>query len=272
MKEFQDKVAVITGGASGIGRGIAECCVARGMKVVLADIEEAVLYRTADELEAMGTAVLPVVMDVSKAANIEALAQKTLDTFGAVHLLVNNAGVGAGSTAWDSTLADWEWVMGINLWGVIHGVRTFVPIMLAQGDECHIVNTASIAGLLPAGTPAPYHVTKHAVVGLTEHLHSSLVAQNAKIGASVLCPAWVNTKIMDSERNRPTALQNVEEVPLTAEQEAMIEAMRQFVVSGMSPRQVGEIVLAAIEANKLYILTHPDFKTFLQKRLEAIMA
>lgn len=272
MKDFADKVAVITGGASGIGRGIAECCAARGIKVVLADIEADALYRTADEVEAMGTAVLPMVADVSKAADIEALAQKALDTFGAVHLLFNNAGVGAGSSAWESTLADWEWVMGINLWGVIHGLRTFVPIMLAQGDEGHIVNTASIAGLIPSGTTAPYQVTKHAVVGLTEHLHNSLAAQQAKIGASVLCPGWVKTNIMESGRNRPAALQNLEETSLSPEQESMVMVMRQLVEGGMSPRQVGEIVFEAIEANKLYILTHPEFKVFVQQRLETIVA
>ena len=272
MKDFQDKVAVITGGASGIGRGIAECCALRGMKVVLADIEEAVLCRTADEVEAMGTAVLPVVADVSKAADIESLAQQTLAAFGGVHLLFNNAGVAAGSSVWESTLADWEWVMGINLWGVIYGVRTFVPIMLAQDTEAHIVNTASIAGLVPSGTTAPYQVTKHAVVGLTEHLYHSLAEQNVKVSASVLCPAWVRTNIMDSGRNRPVELQNADEVPLRPKQEAMVEAMQQLVANGMSPRQIGEIVFEAIETNKLYILTHPDFNQFVQERMNAILA
>ena len=272
MRDFQDRVAVITGGASGIGRGIAQCCAARGMKVVLADIEADALQATTQELEAGGTAVLPVVVDVSKAADIEALAQQTLDTFGGVHLLFNNAGVAAGSSAWESTLADWEWVMGINLWGVIHGLQTFVPIMLAQGSGAHIVNTASIAGLIPSGTTAPYQVTKHAVVGLTEHLHHTLVEQDAKIDVSVLCPAWVKTKIMDSGRNRPAELKNVDDVPLTPEQEAAFEAAQQLIANGMSPRQIGEIVFEAIEAKKLYILTHPDFNHLVQERMNAIFS
>ena len=272
MKDFEGKVAVITGGASGIGYGLAECCVARGMKVVLADIEVDALYRAADKLEAMGTAVLPVLTDVAKAPDIEALAQKALDTFGAVHLLFNNAGVAAGASAWDSTLADWEWVMGINLWGVIYGLRTFVPIMLAQGTEGHIVNTASIAGLIPSGTTAPYQVTKHAVVGLTEHLYHSLLEQNAKVGASVLCPGWVKTNILDSGRNRPTELTPAEERPVTPEQAERIEAMHQFIANGMSPRQVGKIVFEAIETNRLYILTHPDFIPFVEERMNAILA
>ena len=170
MQEFKDRVAVITGAASGIGRGLAERCAQEGMKVVLADVEEAALAQTALEFSAAGATLLAVRTDVSRAGDLETLAQQTLKAFGAVHLLVNNAGVGAGGTIWDSTLADWEWVIGVNLWGVIHGLRTFVPIMLAQTTEAHIVNTASIAGLLPYHPGASYQVTKHAVVALSEQL------------------------------------------------------------------------------------------------------
>ena len=167
VKDFKDKVAVVTGAASGIGRALAERCAQEGMKVVLAGINAENLKKTEQVLRAEGAIVLSVPTDVAKLADIEALAQKTLSAFGAVHLLFNNAGVGAGSTIWESSLADWQWVMGVNLWGVIFGLRIFVPIMLAQDTECHIVNTASIVGLMPPFHPfAPYQVSKHAVVAL----------------------------------------------------------------------------------------------------------
>ena len=168
MKEFKGRVAVITGAASGIGRGIAERCVKEGMKVVLADINDADLAKTEAELRALGGEAISVRTDVAKRSDIEALAKKTLDTFGAVHLLFNNAGVEAGLTPWEATWNDWEWVIGVNLWGVIHGVKVFTPLMLAQNTECHIVNTASMAGLIAGSNCAPYIATKHAVVGLSE--------------------------------------------------------------------------------------------------------
>ena len=148
MKDFKGKVAVVTGGASGIGRALAERCLQEGMKVVLADIESGALGQAAREMEAAGGTVLPVRVDVSREEEVRELAAKTLGAFGAVHLVFNNAGVGAGSTVWECTLKDWEWVMGVNLWGVIHGVRTFLPLMLAQAEEGHIVNTASAASFL----------------------------------------------------------------------------------------------------------------------------
>jgi NAD(P)-dependent dehydrogenase (short-subunit alcohol dehydrogenase family) len=162
--------------------------------------------------------------------------------------LVNNAGVGAGGSIWESTLADWEWVMGVNLWGVIHGLRTFVPIMLAQDTEGHIVNTASIAGLLPYHPGASYQVTKHGVVALSEQLYYSLALRKAKIKASVLCPGWVNTRIMDSGRNRPDALRNeVQDLPIDPEQEAIVQGMRAAAQAGLSPRQVADQVFGAIQ-------------------------
>src|SRR5215213_2544837 len=208
MKEFSGKVAVITGAASGIGRGLAEACAREGMKVVLADVDEAALAQAERELKDAGAEVLAVRTDVSKADDVEALARRALDAFGAVHLLFNNAGVGAGTTVWESTLADWEWVLGVNLWGVIHGVRTFVPLMLEQADECHIVNTASMAGLVSGPALGVYKVTKHGVVALSETLCCELAIMRSKIGVSVLCPGGVNTRIMDSERVRPAGLRN----------------------------------------------------------------
>jgi NAD(P)-dependent dehydrogenase (short-subunit alcohol dehydrogenase family) len=272
MKEFRDKVAVITGAASGIGRGLAERCVREGMKVVLADIDETALVQTELELKDASAGVLAVRTDVSKPDDIDALAQMTLNTFGAVHLLFNNAGVGAGTTVWESTLEDWQWVLGVNLWSVIYGVRTFVPIMLKQADECHIVNTASIAGLISGPGLSVYKVTKHGVVSLSETLCCELAAMKSKIGVSVLCPGWVNTRIMDSERNRPVELQNAPATeainPIAAQAQEMI---RQFVATGISPSQVADAVFGAIRDERFYILTHADFKSLVQKRMDDIL-
>ena len=174
MKEFKGKVAVITGAASGIGRALADRCVQEGMKAVLADVEVEALAKTEASLKASGATVLAVQTDVSQARDVAALAQKTLEVFGAVHLLCNNAGVGTEAAIWESTLEVWEWVMGVNLWGVIHGVHAFVPLMLAQDTECHIVNTASMAGLISGPGLGTYKVTKHAVVSLSETLHHEL--------------------------------------------------------------------------------------------------
>jgi NAD(P)-dependent dehydrogenase (short-subunit alcohol dehydrogenase family) len=272
VKDFKDKVAVITGAASGIGRAIAERCVQEGMKVVLADVEEPALVQTEQELRAKGGNVLAVGTDVSKVSDVEMLAQKTLNSFGAVHLLFNNAGVGAGSTIWESSLADWQWVMNVNLWGVIYGIRVFVPIMLTQDTECHIVNTASAAGLVPYHPAAPYHVTKHAVVALSEHLCHSLAERNAKVKASVLCPGWVNTRIMDSGRNRPPELQDEPmSESMSPELEVIVQEMRQAAQTGMSPQQVADYVFKALRVEQFYILTHPEFNSMVQNRMENIL-
>ncbi len=268
MKEFRDKVAVITGAASGIGKAIAAHCVSLGMKTVLADIEAPALAQAEQEFRARGAAVLAVSTDVSKADDVAALAHKTLEVFGGVHLLFNNAGVGAGYTVWESTLADWQWVLGVNLWGVIHGVRIFVPIMLAQDTECHIVNTASAAGILPYHPSAPYQVSKHAVVALSENLYYSLAYRKSKIRASVLCPGWVKTRIMDSGRNRPAELQNEQLYPAD---DSVIQGMNEALEAGVSPDQVADQVFLAIQAEQFYILTHPEYNPLVQKRMEDIV-
>ncbi len=268
MQEFRDKVAVITGAASGIGKAIAEQCIQRGMKTVLADIEAPALALAEQELKAEGAKVLAVQTDVSRADDMAALAQKTLDAFGAVHLLVNNAGVGAGFTVWESTLADWQWVIGVNLWGVIHGVQVFVPIMLAQDEDCHIVNTASAAGILPYHPSAPYQVTKHAVVALSENLYHSLAQRRSKIKTSVLCPGWVKTRILDSGRNRPPGLQNERPLPVD---ETAVREMNEALSAGISAEHVADQVFSAIEAEQFYILTHPEYNPFVQRRMEDII-
>jgi NAD(P)-dependent dehydrogenase (short-subunit alcohol dehydrogenase family) len=270
MKEFRDKVAVITGAASGIGRSIAERCVQEGMKVVLADIEEAALIQTANELKATGASVLPVRTDVSKANDVEALAQQTLSTFGSIHLLVNNAGVGSGSTIWESSLADWQWVLGVNLCGVIHGLRTFVPIMLKQDIECQIVNMASLAGLLPYHPSAPYQISKHGIISLSEHLYHSLAQRQAKIKVCVVCPGGVSTRLVDAARNRPTELRNPTDDPSFV-QPLVDEGRRQGIQSRLPPQKVADDVFKAIREEQFYVLTHPNFNPLVQTRMDDIL-
>jgi NAD(P)-dependent dehydrogenase (short-subunit alcohol dehydrogenase family) len=211
--------------------------------------------------------------DVSKAGDIEVLAQKTLDAFGGVHLLFNNAGVYSGlMNSWESTLADWQWVMGVNLWGVIYGLRSFVPIMLAQDSEGHIVNNASLAGLTSYHPSPPYQVTKHAVVALSENLYFSLAATKAKVKASLLCTGWVKTRIMDADRNRPTELQNIPGVGLM--KPAALEMIKngiQAVEAAMPPQEVAGLVFQAIRNEQFYILTHPEANSEIQTRMENIL-
>jgi NAD(P)-dependent dehydrogenase (short-subunit alcohol dehydrogenase family) len=272
MQEFEGKVAVITGAASGIGRALTEKCLAEGMQVVMADIEENVLQRAAEELHAAGkNAILPVKTNVALLEELENLKQQAVANFGGVHLLFNNAGVGGGGNAWNSTEKDWEWVMGVNLWSVIHGLRVFVPQMITQDTACHIVNTASVAGLLGASTNAGYAVTKHGVVALTEILYRDLEAQNLKIGASVLCPGLIDTRIMESGRNRPAALMNDgEPLALTQAQEEGRAAFAAALKQGMKPEQLAEIVFAGIRANQLYIQTHDIFNPMILARANNI--
>jgi len=272
MKEFQGKVAVVTGAASGIGRALAEKCVREGMKVVLADIEEQALTRACQELDPTGTNVLAVQTDVSKAGEVAELAKKTLERYGAVHLLFNNAGVGAGTTLWESTLADWEWTMGVNLWGVIHGVRTFVPLMLKQNSEGHIINTASIAGFISGSGLGIYKVTKHGVVTLSETLYHELALTEANIKVSVLCPGSVHTQILDSARNRPAELQNApDEEIMDAGTERIARLARQAQESGMPPQQAAHIVFQAIRDEQFYVFTHPEMKGSIRARMADIL-
>jgi len=270
VKEFRDRVAVVTGAASGIGRGLAERFAAEGMKVVLADIEEDALRQAEAEFREKGVDVLGIKTDVSKPEEVEKLAQETLDTFGAVHVLCNNAGVVSGFNVLDSSLKDWEWVMGVNLWGVIHGVRVFLPTMMQQDTEAHIVNTASLAGVMGGG--GIYGVTKQGVVALTESLFQDLAQAGSKVKVSVLCPGWVNTKIIDADRNRPEELQNAAEPPLDPQREARTEMVRNFLKSGQSPAEIADKVFEAITEERLYILTHPEMNGIIGTRMENILA
>jgi len=271
MKNFGGKVAVITGGASGLGLAMARRFAREGVKLVLADVQQDALDRAVAEFEAAGVPVIGVKCDVSKAADVEALKDAALAAFGAVNILCNNAGVAPGGLAWESTLADWEWCLGVNVYGVIHGLRSFVPVMLAQGDECHIVNTASVAGLLSPPGMAIYTVSKHSVVTLTECLHQDLVTRTDLVRASVLCPAYVPTGIADSERNRPAELRNAPKA-LTPEDVAREEALRHAVNSGrITAENVADMVFEAVRDGRFYILTHPKIKAAIETRMQDIL-
>lgn len=258
MKTFKDRVAVVTGGASGIGRAMADRFAAAEMRIVLADVEDAALKTAVEEMKSAGAEVIGIKTDVAKADQVEALAEAAVAQFGAVHIVCNNAGVGGDATpSWEMPLETWQWVIGVNLMGVIHGIRSFIPRMIKQDDEGHIVNTASVAGLLSMPFLSPYHVTKHGVVTLSESLHHEMTLLQSKVRVSVLCPGFVNTNIMDSSRNRPAEL-SVPERDL-GPVAAMVEgAFRKQVEAGMSPVEVAELTFKSIEEERFYIFPHPE--------------
>ncbi|HAT33217.1 MAG TPA: hypothetical protein DCW29_20920 [Janthinobacterium sp.] len=275
MKNFQDKVAVITGGASGLGLEFARLAARLGMKLVLADVQRDALDAACAELAAGGADVLAVPCDVRKAEEVQALADAAMEKFGAVHLLFNNAGVGSGGLIWENTVADWEWVLGVNLWGVIHGVRIFTKLMLAcaQRDaayEGHIVNTASMAGLLNAPAMGVYNVSKHAVVSLAETLYHDLQLVGAPIGTSVLCPYFVPTGINQSHRNRP------DDVRMSARPSASQLAAQALtdkaVGSGkVSAAAVADLTFEAIRQGRFYIYSHPQALGGVREQMESIV-
>lgn len=267
MKDFAGKVAVITGAGSGFGREFARLGAGLGMKLVLADIQADALAATADELRARGVELIAERVDVSRAEDVERLALRTKEAFGKAHLLFNNAGVAAGGLVWENTTKDWEWVLGVNLWGVIHGVRCFVPMMLEQGDECHVVNTASVAGLLSTQLMGIYNVSKHGVVTLTETLYNDLRLKGANIGVTLLCPAYVPTNINQSQRNRPEG-----ESELTESMRAAQAAMDKAVTSGrVSAEDVAKMTFEAIRENRFYVVTHPRILSSVELRLQDVV-
>jgi NAD(P)-dependent dehydrogenase (short-subunit alcohol dehydrogenase family) len=272
MQDFKDKVAVVTGAASGIGRGLVERFAAEGMKVVLSDIEQESLAQVESEMRDQGATVLAVQTDVSGADQVESLARKTLDAFGAVHILCNNAGVidMADRPVWETPLNVLEWVMGVNVWGVIHGLRSFIPVMLEQDTDCHVVNTASIAGLLANGEYGLYNPSKHAVVALSETTHLALHEQQVKVKVSVLCPGFVNTRLIDAGRNQPIQPQD-EPVEAESRKQDRVDTMRRVLQVGMPPAQVADHVVTAIREERFYILPHPEFKPEIQRRMEDIL-
>ncbi len=276
MKNFSGRVAVITGAASGFGKEFALLGASLGMKLVLADVQKEALDATANELRAKGVELVAQLCDVRKAEQVESLAKAAMESFGAVHLVFNNAGVGAGGLVWESSQADWEWVLGVNLWGVIHGVRIFTPIMLegAKKDpsyEGHIVNTASMAGLLNPPTMGIYNVSKHAVVSLSESLYHDLSLVEAPIGASVLCPYFVQTGISQSHKNRPGDVQ-AEDKP-TVSQQISQAVLEKAVSSGkVTAAEVAQRTFDAIRNGSFYIYSHPGSLGNVQRRMEDILA
>ncbi len=270
MKQFKDKVAVITGGASGIGLALAQRAAAEGMQLVLADIEDAALAAAAAELKSKGAQVLTVNCDVSRAEEVERLAEEVLKACGGIHLVCNNAGVGGvRARAWEASAKDWQWVLGVNVWGVIHGVRVFTPIMLRQGEPGHIVNTASAAGFVSMASTAPYAVSKHSVVTLSEVLYHDLQEEKAKVGVSVLCPAWVGTNIWNSQRNRPDDLRDHAD---TEAERAKREQLRALLEKGrVTAVDVAALTFDAIAEDRFYIFPHPKIRKDIQTRMEDIL-
>jgi NAD(P)-dependent dehydrogenase (short-subunit alcohol dehydrogenase family) len=275
MQHFQDNVAVITGAASGLGKAFAEHAAALGMKLVLADIQENALETTVTELKGRGATVIGLRTDVSKAEQVQALADAALAAFGQVNLLFNNAGVGAGGLIWENTEADWEWVLGVNLRSVIHGVRIFTPLMLdaAAKDptyEGHIVNTASMAGLVNAPAMGVYNVTKHAVVSLSETLYQDLSLVSEQVHCSVLCPFFVPTGFSDSGRNRPADL--ADNAPPTRSQlVAQANSHKATSAGKVNAEDIARITFDGIGEQHFYIYSHPQALALVQERFEAML-
>lgn len=268
MEQLAGGVAVVTGGASGIGRALVERFAAEGMRIAVADVEAGPLAEVAASLRAGGTEVLDVVVDVADAAAVDAFAAAVHDRFGAVDVLCNNAGVAGGGPAWALTLDDWRWVLDVNLWGVIHGVRAFVPAMVERGSG-HVVNTASMAGLSAAPFLGAYAASKWAVVGLSETMFHELGMLAPGVGVSVLCPAWVSTRIHESGRNRPG---HVAETWRPDGDPEMPSPVADAVRAGKDPADVAAAVVEAIHDRRLWILTHPEAMGVLADRADALLS
>jgi NAD(P)-dependent dehydrogenase (short-subunit alcohol dehydrogenase family) len=271
IESFAGRIAVVTGAASGIGLALAERFAAEKMKLVLADVEAAALESAHASIRAQGGDAIAVRTDVMREEEVKRLAEAAFDKFGNVHILCNNAGVGGvlgGDGLWNLSQQDWDWVLGVNFFGVLYGIRHFVPRMLEQGQAGQIVNTASVAGLISGGTGAAYTVSKHAVVALSETLYKDLKARNARISASVLCPGWVNTKILESTRNRPEGLKAHEPV-LSREMLARLSMVRTFLKEGFPPEEIAGRVVDAIGNDAFYIIAaQPNVQAAVDTRLE----
>lgn len=276
ITDFHGKTAVLTGAGSGFGLECARLGAKLGMNIVMADVQQDALDRAAAEIAALGAQVLPLRLDVAKAEQVEALGEAVRSRFGAPHFVFNNAGVGAGGLIWEHTLKDWEWVVGVNLMGVAHGVRVFTPMMLdaAKRDavyQGHIVNTASMAGLLNAPNMGVYNVTKHAVVSLSETLYQDLALVTAQVGCSVLCPYFVPTGIHMSHRNRPQDLLDPGQKPTRSQLIAQAMSTKAVTSGKVSAADVAQAVFDAMRGNRFYIFSHPKALGMVQTRLEDIM-
>jgi NAD(P)-dependent dehydrogenase (short-subunit alcohol dehydrogenase family) len=272
MEQLRDRVAVVTGGASGIGLALARTLAAQGMRLVLADIEEAALTRAVAELRAAGAEASGVRTDVSSAASVEALAKEVYARHGAAHLLCNNAGVFAGGLCWEASEADYRWVLGVNLWGVIHGIRAFVPRMIAGGQEGYVLNVASMAGFTATPFAGVYHTSKHAVVGLSECLYHDLALHAPQIGVSLVCPEMIRTGIGESARNRPAELSRDGDMPDTDARRFVEDTIRQAAEGGLDPSIIASRSLAAIRERRFYVLGEDGWMDAARSRMADIAA
>jgi NAD(P)-dependent dehydrogenase (short-subunit alcohol dehydrogenase family) len=257
MRDLAGKVAVVTGAASGIGLALSRRLGADGMRVMMADIEEPALAAAARSLQAEGIETVTALTDVSDPDSVEALARATLDHFGAVHVVCNNAGVAGGGPAWQIPLPAWNWIVGVNLFGIVHGMRSFVPHLIAQG-EGHVVNTASIAGLLAGPWLSAYNATKHAAVAVSESLYHELAALGSPVGVSVLCPGFVRTRIGEADRNWPASYGPLPTAQDSLGSEDVRQAVTAAIENGLDPAVIADAVRAAILGGRFWILTHPE--------------
>lgn len=272
MESFTGKVAVVTGAASGMGRAFAQRFAEAGMKLVIADVDEAGLKTAASELRAEGHEVLSVPTDVSKLPALERLARATLSRYGSVHLVCNNAGVEGylDGAIWEATAKDWTWTFGVNFWSVVYGVRTFIPLLLANEDGGHVVNTCSMTSVVTARNM--YGIAKHAVLGLTEALDADLRERGAKVRVTALCPGIVATRLFQGSRNRPADLQNAVPAPGADAGRELRARMHERLAEGMPPSEVAEILFEAIREERLYVLTDHDWDAQIVARNEEILS
>jgi len=270
MERLEGRVAVVTGAGSGIGRALARRAADEGMRVVIADVEVNALEEAAAEVETAGAEIIVAPTDVSRPDQVDALARLAYERFGAVHLLCNNAGVFQGGITWQRELSDWEWALGVNVWGVLHGIRAFVPRMLEGGDEGHVVNTSSLAGLITGAYSAPYITSKFAVLALTECLAHDLRAHGAPIGVSVLVPGLVDTNIAHSMRNRPDEPPSEAQAP---DHHLVEQALRDLIArGGRPPDEVAGLVFDAVRAGRFFITTTDATEGMLRERYDAVLA
>ncbi|TDG13428.1 SDR family NAD(P)-dependent oxidoreductase [Seongchinamella unica] len=270
MQDFPGKTAVITGGASGIGLAMGEAFAAEGMNIVLADIEAQPLQQAVTRLQQQGANCIGVVTDVAEAEAVQALADRAVAQFGAIHVACNNAGVFTGGLLWEESLADYRWVLDVNLWGVIHGIRSFLPVMQAQNCECHMVNTASMAALTAMPYSGIYHMSKHAVLALSESLYHELAFHSPQVKLSVLCPEAINTGIARAERNRPRRYSDAGDVVSSDARDLVMESLAASVAGGLGPEIMAQRVLQAIRNEQFYILSEEAWRESANLRLDDI--
>jgi len=270
MESFSGKAAVVTGAASGIGFALAERFAREGMRVVLADIEEAALDSAVARITATGAEAIGVLTDVSRAADVAALAERARSEFGGVHVACNNAGVFAGGLLWEESLADYQWLMDVNIWGVINGIRTFIPIMLEQDTDCHLVNTASMAALCAMPFAGIYHMTKHAVLALSESLYHELDVTSEKVKVSVLCPELIKTGIGTCERNRPPEYSKPGDIVDSDARQLVFDSINEGIQTGVDPSVMADRVIAAIRSGTFYILSEDGWRETAHQRMDDI--